>query len=154
MPAAAIERGGSDTDTLSVVSSRPGFGNTLIEAPQTTTKSINTMVKLKEGQTVAIGGLITTTKENSKQIGFLPIERAWVDKVELSGFADTFRTLHPDEVKYSWWDQKTSARTRNVGWRIDYFFVNKELQNQIKHADILDTFMGSDHAPIVLDIDL
>ena len=93
-------------------------------------------------------------KENSKQIGFLPIERAWVDKVESKGFTDTFRHLHPKTVKYSWWDQKTSARTRNVGWRIDYFFVNKELQNQIKHADILDTFMGSDHAPIVLDIDL
>lgn len=91
-------------------------------------------------------------KENSKQIGFLPVERAWVDKVEVSGFVDTFRSLHPDMVKYSWWDQKTGARVRNVGWRIDYFFVNQELLEHVKNADILDDFLGSDHAPVVLEI--
>ncbi len=91
-------------------------------------------------------------KENSNQIGFLPIERAWVDRVEEAGFVDSFRTLHPKKIKYSWWDQKTRSRERNVGWRIDYFFVNKPLQKNIKHADILDDFLGSDHAPVVLDI--
>lgn len=91
-------------------------------------------------------------KENSKSIGFLPIERAWVDEVERAGFIDTFRTFHPDEIKYSWWDQKTLSRSRNVGWRIDYFFVNSEMKKNILEADIMSDFLGSDHAPIVLDI--
>lgn len=97
-------------------------------------------------------------KENSKQIGFLPIERAWVDRVEASGFIDTFRAKHPTEVRYSWWDQKTRSRERNVGWRIDYIFVNAKLKEKLHTAKtvatILDDFMGSDHAPVVLEIDL
>lgn len=95
---------------------------------------------------------IARPKENSNHIGFLPIERAWVDKVEKNGFVDTFRTLHKDEVKYSWWDVKTKSRERNVGWRIDYFFVSQNLENKIKKADILNDFFGSDHCPIVLEI--
>lgn len=91
-------------------------------------------------------------KENSKSIGFLPIERAWVDRVEQAGFVDTFRHLHPEEIKYSWWDQKTKSRERNVGWRIDYFFVNRTLIDTVACADIVDTFVGSDHAPVVLEI--
>ncbi len=95
-------------------------------------------------------------KENSNQIGFLPVERAWVDRVIASGFADTFRTQHPLEVRYSWWDQKTRARERNVGWRIDYIFVSKSLAIKLgdttTKATILDDFMGSDHAPVQLEI--
>lgn len=91
-------------------------------------------------------------KENANQIGFLPIERAWVDKVEHSNFVDTFRAVHNDKVKYSWWDQKTHARDRNIGWRIDYFFVNEEMKKNIKKADILDDMLGSDHAPTLLEI--
>ncbi len=97
---------------------------------------------------------IARPKENANQIGFLPIERAWVDKVEKSGFVDTFRFLHPETVKYSWWDQKTKSRERNVGWRIDYFFVSEKLKSKIKSADILDDFLGSDHAPTELNISL
>lgn len=93
-------------------------------------------------------------KENSDQIGFLPIERAWVDRVEVAGFIDTFRKLHPKEVKYSWWDQKTSSRDRNVGWRIDYFFVNQDLGKYVKKAEILNEVMGSDHCPVSLEIAL
>lgn len=97
-------------------------------------------------------------KENSKQIGFLPIERAWVDRVVSSGFIDTFRHLHKEEVRYSWWDQKTRARERNVGWRIDYIFVSTSLKESLEHKDseatILDGFMGSDHAPALLQIPL
>ncbi len=91
-------------------------------------------------------------KENANQIGFLPIERAWVDKVEKNEFVDTFRSKNPEKVKYSWWDQKTRSRERNVGWRIDYFFVSKNLEKKIKDANILDDFLGSDHAPVVLDV--
>jgi exodeoxyribonuclease-3 len=93
-------------------------------------------------------------KENSNQIGFLPIERAWVDRVVDAGFVDTFRALHPTDVKYSWWDQKTASRERNVGWRIDYFFVNKALESTVTKADILNDMYGSDHCPIVLEIKL
>ncbi len=97
-------------------------------------------------------------KENSKQIGFLPIERAWVDRVIDAGFIDTFRMLHPDQIRYSWWDQKTRSRERNVGWRIDYIFVSKSLQDSLNdkktEATILDDFIGSDHAPVMLDISM
>ena len=91
-------------------------------------------------------------KENANQIGFLPIERAWVDKVEKAGFMDTFRSLHPETVKYSWWDQKTSSRDRNIGWRIDYFFINEEAHKKIKKAEILNEVFGSDHCPVLLEI--
>lgn len=95
---------------------------------------------------------IARPKENAKQIGFLPIERAWVDRVIESGFIDTFRTKHPEEVKYSWWDQKSGARARNVGWRIDYMFVSHSLKNAYTKAAILDDFLGSDHAPTMLEL--
>lgn len=91
-------------------------------------------------------------KENAKQIGFLPVERAWVTRVTEAGFVDTFRASHPETVKYSWWDQKTRARERNVGWRIDYIFVSKSLSEHFKKADILDEILGSDHAPVTVEI--
>lgn len=90
-------------------------------------------------------------KENSKQIGFLPIERAWVDRVIGAGWVDTFRAENGDKVLYSWWDQKTRSRERNVGWRIDYIFVSDSLKHAYKNATILDHFLGSDHAPVVLE---
>lgn len=93
-------------------------------------------------------------KENSKQIGFLPIERAWVDRVIASGFIDTFRESFPTKVMYSWWDQKTRSRERNVGWRIDYVFVSKSLKDMYTGATILDDFLGSDHAPVVVECEI
>lgn len=93
-------------------------------------------------------------KENSKQIGFLPIERGWVDRVIAAGWIDTFRTLHPNEVRYSWWDQKTRSRERNVGWRIDYIFVSDSLKSSYQNATIMDDFLGSDHCPVSLDLSL
>ena len=93
-------------------------------------------------------------KENANSIGFLPIERSWVDRVQSEGFIDTFRALHPETVKYSWWDVKTGSRVRNVGWRIDYFFVPESLFSHVKKSDILTEFMGSDHAPVVLEVEL
>lgn len=93
-------------------------------------------------------------KENANSIGFLPVERSWVDRVQEAGFIDTFRALHPGAVKYSWWDMKTSSRERNIGWRIDYFFVNEELFQHVKKADILTDLYGSDHAPALLEINI
>jgi exodeoxyribonuclease III len=90
-------------------------------------------------------------KENEENTGFLPIERAWIDKVAGKGYVDTFRALHPDKRDaYTYWDMKTFARDRNVGWRIDYFFVSKEFLPQVKSSEIHDCVPGSDHCPIEL----
>lgn len=91
-------------------------------------------------------------KENSKNTGFLPQERAWLDEIVNSGLTDVWREFHPKEVGYSWWDYKTKARERNVGWRIDYFFCSKSLLPKISKCEILSEIMGSDHAPILLEI--
>lgn len=93
-------------------------------------------------------------KENEENTGFLPIERAWLDKVVDSGYSDTFRVLHPDKKDaYTYWDMKTFARERNVGWRIDYFFASKQLMPKIKKSEIHDTVFGSDHCPISLEVE-
>lgn len=90
-------------------------------------------------------------KENETHVGFLPIERAWVDKVIEHGWIDVFRHFNPDKVgAYTYWDMKTYARERNVGWRIDYFFVTPPLLKKIKSVEILDEILGSDHCPIEL----
>ena len=71
-----------------------------------------------------------------------------------SCFADTFRTLYPDTVKYSWWSYRFRAREKNAGWRIDYFIVSERLKDKIKNADIWSEVMGSDHCPVVLELEL
>ncbi len=92
-------------------------------------------------------------KENEENTGFLPMERAWIDKVISKGYIDTFRFLHKEKVgAYSYWDMKSFARDRNVGWRIDYFFVSEDLKDKIKSAEILDNIFGSDHCPILLEL--
>lgn len=93
-------------------------------------------------------------KANEKEIGFLPEERAKLDKFEQANFIDTFRHFHPQKVEYSWWDQKTRSRERNVGWRIDYFWVSKNLLDQVERAFILGEVEGSDHAPVGVTLDL
>ncbi len=91
-------------------------------------------------------------KENAKVSGFLPIERAWVDTFIDHGYVDTFRHFHKEPNHYSWWDLKTGARERNVGWRIDYFFVNKEFLPMVTKAFILPEVMGSDHCPVGIEL--
>ena len=92
---------------------------------------------------------------NEKVSGFLREERDWIDEVIADGYSDTFRQLHPEEAsRYSWWDMKTRARDRNVGWRIDYFFISKELQESLKKASILDEVEGSDHCPVEIKIEM
>jgi exodeoxyribonuclease-3 len=89
-------------------------------------------------------------KENEKTSGFLPEERAWLDKLVAAGFIDTFRALHPEAVAYSYWDQRTGARARNIGWRIDYHFISTNAKSHLKDAFILPEVMGSDHCPVGL----
>ena len=92
-------------------------------------------------------------KENETHVGFLPIERAWVDKFIEAGWVDTFRHLNPEKAgAYTYWDMKTYARERNVGWRIDYFFSSRELLKRVKSIEILDNFYGSDHCPLRLTL--
>lgn len=89
-------------------------------------------------------------KENVNHSGFMPEERAGLGEFFEAGLVDTFRHLHPDTVKYSWWDQVTRARERNVGWRLDYFLVSPDLTERIVAADIHDDVFGSDHCPVSL----
>ncbi len=92
-------------------------------------------------------------KANEKNTGFLPIERAWIDKVVKAGFADVFRHFYPDlKDIYTYWDQKTASRTRNVGWRIDYFFANSKAMKMITGFTTHTNVVGSDHCPIEIVI--
>ncbi len=120
---------------------------------------LNYINKLKEnGYQVIFCGDVNTAhaeidlarpKENAGNTGFLPIERAWIDGVVKAGFTDVFRHFNPElKDKYTYWDMKTFARDRNVGWRLDYFFVSSDVLKHIEKTKILETIMGSDHCPI------
>jgi exodeoxyribonuclease-3 len=87
-------------------------------------------------------------KENENVSGFLPIERKWIDKFISHGYTDSFRRFNKDPGYYSWWDYKTRARERNIGWRIDYFFVSKDLLPNLKGGFIQQDVLGSDHCPV------
>ena len=90
-------------------------------------------------------------KPNSKVSGFLPIERAWIDKLIKSGYADTFRHFVKEPHEYSWWSYRYNARKNNAGWRIDYFFVNETFLPNIKNAFIQQEVLGSDHCPVGIE---
>ena len=87
-------------------------------------------------------------KENETVSGFLPMERAWIDKFIAHGYIDTFRHFHKEPDQYTWWDMKSGARARNVGWRLDYFFVSENLLSSVAGAFIMSEVMGSDHCPV------
>lgn len=93
---------------------------------------------------------------NAKRSGFLRIERDWLDRIVERGYVDTFRTLYPDTVKYSWWTYRFNARKNNAGWRIDYFFVSRDLfdNGRVHDAFIDNSIYGSDHCPVGLVLDM
>jgi exodeoxyribonuclease-3 len=94
---------------------------------------------------------LTRPKENSNHVGFLPIERAWIDTVLKKGWIDIYREKNPGKLDaYTYWDQKSFARERNVGWRIDYFFTTKDNLKTVQDIEIMDSFLGSDHCPVRL----
>ena len=118
----------------------------------------------EEGKSIIICGDVNTAhkeidlknpKANSKTSGFLPIERAWIDKLLEHGYIDTFRYVNGDEKeRYSWWSYRSSARVKNVGWRIDYFFISEDLAENLEDAFILDYIQGSDHCPVGIRLSL
>lgn len=91
-------------------------------------------------------------KANEKVSGFLPIEREWIDRVIEHGYLDTLREFYSEPELYTWWDLKTRARERNVGWRIDYFFIQNQLRDYLKKAYIMPEVMGSDHCPVAIEM--
>ncbi|MFW9925118.1 MAG: exodeoxyribonuclease III [Candidatus Thorarchaeota archaeon] len=121
--------------------------------------------KRKAGKAVIFCGDVNTAhkeidlarpKSNEEVSGFLPIERAWIDKVIGKGYIDSFRFIHGDKLdQYTWWSVRNiGARENNVGWRLDYFFVSNEFEKNIKDAYILTEVQGSDHCPVVLKLDV
>ena len=115
----------------------------------------------KNGENVIFCGDVNTAHEaidlarpkaNEENTGFLPIERAWITKVIKNNFIDVFRKFYPDKKDiYTYWDIKTRARDRNVGWRLDYFFADSKIVPKIKNTGMLTDYYGSDHCPIFLD---
>ncbi len=116
---------------------------------------------LQKGQNLVVCGDVNTAhkeidlarpKENRKISGFLPEECAWIDRFLKAGFSDVFREMHPEPNQYTWWDMQSGARARNVGWRIDYFYVSDSLRKKVESAFILPEVMGSDHCPIGIEL--
>ncbi len=97
---------------------------------------------------------IARPKENAKSIGFLPQERAKIDTFIKNEYVDVYRHFNPDKIQYTWWDQKSRARDRNVGWRIDYFFVHNSFLPSVDNLFIRDSVLGSDHCPVACKIRL
>ena len=94
-------------------------------------------------------------KTNRKNAGFTDEERTKMTELLAAGFTDSFRYLHPDATDiYSWWSYRFKARQNNAGWRIDYFIVSDRIKDKIQKAEILTDIMGSDHCPVLLEIDL
>jgi exodeoxyribonuclease-3 len=92
-------------------------------------------------------------KANAKTSGFLPEERAWLDRYLEHGFLDAFRVLYPDRIQYTWWTYRMGARERNIGWRLDYYLVSPALMPKVRDVRILEHIHGSDHCPVVLELD-
>jgi len=116
----------------------------------------------KEQKNIIITGDVNTAhqeidlarpKANEKISGFLQEEREWINQLLDSGFIDSYRHFYPKKTDaYTWWSLRTAARKRNVGWRIDYFFLSKPLIGNLKAANIHDQVLGSDHCPISIEL--
>ncbi len=97
---------------------------------------------------------IARPRTNHHSAGFTDEERQGITNIVESGLIDSFRTLNPDAVRYTWWSHWGNARANNVGWRIDYFFVSKSLKPNLKSAEIYEDVEGSDHCPVSIDLEV
>ena len=95
---------------------------------------------------------IHNPKKNQKTSGFLPEERAWMNKLFDNGFTDAFRQFHQEPHNYTWWSYRAGSRQKNLGWRIDYFAVSNQMTNRLKDCQILSKATHSDHCPVLLEI--
>jgi exodeoxyribonuclease-3 len=118
---------------------------------------------MSQGRNIIVGGDVNTAhreidiarpRANENISGFLPQERAWMDRWINLGYVDTLRMFNQEPGQYSWWDARGGARSRNVGWRIDYFLVSEGLKDRVKHAFIMPEVMGSDHCPIGIELEV
>ncbi len=117
----------------------------------------------RAGRSIVICGDVNTAheeidlanpKSNQKNTGFLPEERAWVSRFLDHGYVDIYRKLNPERTgAYTWWSNRPGVRERNVGWRIDYFFISPDLEERVVDARIHADVLGSDHCPIELELD-
>ena len=98
---------------------------------------------------------LANPKANEGNPGYLPEERAWMDKYIGSGYVDTFRRLHPEPGRYTWWTYRVpGARERNIGWRLDYHCVDEAFAPSVRDASIHPAVLGSDHCPVSIDLDI
>ena len=118
---------------------------------------------MKVGKEIVITGDFNTAhneidlknpKANEKNTGFLPEEREWIDKFISNGFFDAYRVLYPEKEEYSWWTYRFGARSRNIGWRLDYFMVTEKIMKLTKDVIIHGDVIGSDHCPVSLILDI
>lgn len=117
--------------------------------------------QLKAGKKIIVCGDVNTAHKeidlalpdaNRNKSGFLDIEREWIDKFLTLGFIDTFRVFNSEGGNYTWWEQVTRARSRNEGWRIDYFLISNNLSSNLKDAFIMPNVQGSDHCPVGIEL--
>ena len=94
---------------------------------------------------------LANPKNNVKNPGFSPQERAWMDEVTGAGYLDTFRLFNHEQEQYSWWSYRYNARAKNIGWRIDYFVVDPASRDRVKNASIHADITGSDHCPVSIE---
>ncbi len=93
-------------------------------------------------------------RENANTSGFMPEERAWIDRYLEHGLVDIYRLRYPERVQYTWWTYRFNARQRNIGWRLDYFLISQDLVERVKEVSIHDDVQGSDHCPVSLEIEM
>ena len=139
--------GGRD---LNRVPFKLGFYETLLEKCKTLMKDGREIILTGDFNTAHNEIDLKNPSSNTKNTGFLPEEREWIDKYLEAGFFDVFRELFPEKVEYTWWSYRSNARANNVGWRIDYFLVTKGILEKTKTVEHHNEVMGSDHCPLTL----
>jgi exodeoxyribonuclease III len=129
-----------------------GFYDRMLEVMESHVQAGNNLIVCGDYNTAHKEIDLKNPKQNEKESGFLPIERAWLDKLADHGYIDTFRQYNSEADQYSWWSYRFGARSRNAGWRIDYFWVNTGFASQVKSAFMQSEVMGSDHCPVGIEI--
>ncbi len=128
------------------------FSDTVLERCETLKKEGRKIIICGDYNTAHTEIDLKNPKTNTKNTGFLPEERAWIDKFIDHGYIDTFRVFNKEPDNYTWWSYRMDARKRNIGWRIDYFFISDNMTDNLKDAFILPEIHGSDHCPLGIEV--